>query len=84
MASFVNRKWVNPTRWKREGLPKSVFLDPTHMKYPIRARAGGPINVRALVSAAHYAKMYGDKTVYNKAQKLLEEYKASKPKKRRR
>lgn len=84
MATFTNRKWVNPTRWKREGLSKSVFLDPVHMKYPIRSRAGGPINVHALVAAAHYAKMYGHKSVYNKAKKLLDEYKALKSKGRRR
>jgi len=75
MATFVNRQWKRPSRWKREGMPDGVFLDPKHRKYPVKATPRGPYNVRALVSAAHYAKMYNDTAIYNKAKRLLAEYK---------
>ncbi len=75
MATFVNTTWKRPSRWKREGMPSSVFLDPKHRKYPVKLTAKGPYNVRALQAAAHYAKMYHQTTIYNKAKKLLDEYK---------
>ncbi|MGC8588953.1 MAG: hypothetical protein ACP5LI_08025 [Hydrogenobaculum sp.] len=82
MAVFVNEPWKNPSTWKREGLPDSVFLDPKRRKYPVKKTAKGPYNVRALTAAAHYAKMYNDIKVYRKAKQLLEEYKRAKNKRR--
>ena len=75
MAAFVNKPWHRPKQWSREGMANNVFLDPTHRKYPVRRTSNGPYYVRALVAAAHYSKMYGDKTVYKKATALLDEYK---------
>jgi len=83
MATFVNTTWKTPTRWQREGMPASAFLDPKNRKYPVKKTARGPYYVRALVAAAHYSKMYGDKTVYNKAMKLLNEYKRALEKKKK-
>jgi hypothetical protein len=83
MTSFVNKTWKAPTQWQREGMPPSVFLDPKEKKYPVKKTAHGPYYVRALVAAAHYAKMYKDKAVYNKATRLLDVYKRAEEKKRK-
>jgi hypothetical protein len=83
MPTFVNTTWKAPTQWQREGMPASAFLDPKERKYPVKKTARGPYYVRALVAASHYAKMYGDKTVYNKAMKLLNQYKRALEKKKK-
>ena len=84
VAKFTTKKWKRPTQWSREGMPKSVFLDPVHRKYPVKKTAHGPYYVHALVAAAHFAKMYKDTAVYNKAKRLLDEYAKSQKRGKRR
>ncbi len=78
MKRFTDRKWTKPSEKRRKSMSPRCFLDERNKKYPVKYSPTGAYYVHAIVSAARFSEMYGEKTVHQKAEKLLREYARSK------
>jgi hypothetical protein len=69
------RAWNPPAQGTtaRKEMPRSAFLEPSVRKYPYKVRRNGRwvISDRGLVAAYRRAAQQGNKTVMNKALRIL-------------